>query len=206
MRRIGHRGARGHAPDNTVASFLKALELGCDEVETDVWAVDGRLVISHDRPASPAGLLGLDDVLDLCKGRMGVNVEIKCDTSDAFARESGTAVGRHIAARGDDGVYVSSFWWDTLEAVRTVAPRVRRAYLFSSSPARAALLALARSTGLWGLHPNKAYATPELVSDAHAAKLAVQVWTVNDPAEIARFVELGVDGICSDYPERVPRA
>src|SRR5688572_24225222 len=51
MRRIGHRGAMGHAPENTIDSFKKALELGCDEVETDVWLTqDGRLLISHDRP------------------------------------------------------------------------------------------------------------------------------------------------------------
>src|SRR5438132_6046692 len=51
VRRIGHRGAKGHSPENTIESFAKALELGCDEIETDVWlADDGRLLISHDRP------------------------------------------------------------------------------------------------------------------------------------------------------------
>lgn len=205
MRRIGHRGARGHAPDNTIASFQKALDLGCDEVETDVWCIDGTLVITHDRPSGTDGLLRLDDVLDFCKGRMGVNVEIKCDRTIAFSRESGSAVGGHLARRGDGGVYVSSFWWDALEAVRDSAPSVRRAYLFSSSPEQISLIASARASGLWGLHPNKTYATPELVRAAHDAGLVLQVWTVNDPDEIARFVALGVDGICSDYPERIPK-
>ena len=204
MRRIGHRGARGHAPDNTIASFQKALDLGCDEVETDVWHIDGALVISHDRPAATTGLLGLDDVLDFCRGRMGVNVEIKCERSESAARASGGAVGRRLAERADDAAYVSSFWWDALEGVREVAPRVRRAYLFSSSPERSSLIATARAARLWGLHPNKTYATPELVRAAHDARLAVQVWTVNEPAEIARFVALEVDGICSDFPERIP--
>jgi glycerophosphoryl diester phosphodiesterase len=205
VRRIGHRGARGHAPDNTIESFQKALDLGCDEVETDVWSLDGRLVIAHDRPASTADLLSLDDVLDFCKGRMTVNVEMKCAETDALARATGEAVARRVAARRDDDVYVSSFWWPALEAAARVAPSVRRAYIFSSSPERTSLVAAAKAIGLWALHPNKTYATPELIGAAHDAGIAVQPWTVNDPAEIAHLAALGVDGICSDYPERVPR-
>ena len=65
MRRIGHRGAKGHAPDNTIASFQKAIDLACDEVETDVWLMPrGSLVIAHDRPETNDGLLELDQVLD----------------------------------------------------------------------------------------------------------------------------------------------
>jgi glycerophosphoryl diester phosphodiesterase len=47
--------------------------------------------------------------------------------------------------------------------------------------------------------------TPELVSDAHAIHLRINVWTVNDPAEIDRFAALGVDGIMSNWPERIPK-
>lgn len=206
MRRIGHRGARGHAPDNTIESFEKALALGCDEVETDVWLMpDASLLISHDRPSSPDGLLSLDDVLDFCRGRMGVNVELKCEGSDASAYETGAAVGAHLAARRDDSVYVSSFWWPALEGVRASALGVRRAYLFASSPPRPALIAEARAVRLWGLHPNRAYVTADLIRDAHAGGLAVQAWTVNDAQEIARFAGWGIDGIMSDFPERIPK-
>src|SRR2546426_12785946 len=77
VRRIGHRGAMGHTPENTMDSFRKALDLGCDEVETDVWlAADGRLLVSHDPPQRDAGLM-LEEVLAFCRGRMGVNVELK---------------------------------------------------------------------------------------------------------------------------------
>ena len=205
MRRIGHRGARGYAPDNTVASFMKALELGCDEVETDVWLIDRQLVIAHDRPSSSHGLLTLDEVLDLCLGRMGVNVELKAEGSVAMARDTGARAADVIAARADGSVYLSSFWWSALEAARDVAPHVRRAYIYSSSPRPASLIADAKVLELWALHPNRAYVTVELVAAAHAASLAVQPWTVNDRAEIARFREWGVDGIMSDYPDRVPR-
>lgn len=205
MRRIGHRGARGHAPDNTIASFEKALELGCDEVETDVWVMGDRLVIAHDQPASTAGLLTLDEVLDFCRGRMGVNVELKCEGSDANARATGERVAARIAERRDGTVYVSSFWWPALESARDVAPGVRRAYIYASAPRTRTLLADARAAELWALHPNRGYVTRELVAAAHDAGLAVQVWTVNDPAEIERFASCGVDGIMSDFPERVPK-
>jgi hypothetical protein len=102
MRRIGHRGAKGHAPDNTIESFQKALDLGCDEVETDVWLMlDGAFVIAHDRPATSAGALKLDDVLDFCRGRMGVNVELKCEYSETLAHETGSRIGAHLARRAD---------------------------------------------------------------------------------------------------------
>ncbi|HEV2011794.1 MAG TPA: glycerophosphodiester phosphodiesterase [Candidatus Limnocylindria bacterium] len=205
MRRIGHRGAMGHVPENTVASFEKAIALGCDEVETDVWlAEDGRLVISHDRPAGGADLT-LDQVLDLCHGRVGVNVELKCEADESRAAETGARAASRIAERSDPDVYVSSFWWPALAAARDAAPAVRRAFVFSDSPDRAALIASARSLGLWALHPDRAYVTRELVAAAHAAGLRVNAWTVNDQDEIAAFAAFGVDGIMSNWPERVPK-
>jgi glycerophosphoryl diester phosphodiesterase len=194
----------GHAPENTVASFEKAIALGCDEVETDVWlADDGRLLVSHDRPADTA--LALDAVLDLCRGRVGVNVELKAERDDARAGETGRRVATRLAERADPDAYVSSFWWSALEGARAAAPAVRRAFVFSDSPDRAALVASARAIGLWALHPNRAYVTRELVDAAHAAGLRVNAWTVNDADEIAVFGALGVDGIMSNWPERIPK-
>ncbi|HLZ48771.1 MAG TPA: glycerophosphodiester phosphodiesterase [Candidatus Limnocylindria bacterium] len=194
----------GHAPENTVASFEKAIALGCDEIETDVWlAGDGRLLISHDRPTDAA--LTLDAVLDLCRGRVGVNVELKAERDDARAGETGRRVATRLAERADPDAYVSSFWWSALEGARAAAPAVRRAFVFSDSPDRAALVASARALGLWALHPNRAYVTRELVDAAHAAGLRVNAWTVNDADEIAAFGALGVDGIMSNWPERIPK-
>lgn len=205
MRRMGHRGAMGHAPENTIASFQKAIDLGCDEVETDVWLAGDRFVISHDRPSGGGGGLSLDEVLDFCRGRMGVNVELKCEADEAQASATGDRVARHLAARADPEVSISSFWWPALVAARSAAPAVRRAFLFNDAPDRPTLLASAASLELYALHPNRAYVTAEFVADAHAAGLKVHPWTVNDPAEIARFAGFGVDGIMSDYPERIPK-
>ena len=205
MRRIGHRGAMGHAPENTIASFEAALALGCDEVETDIWlAGDGRLVISHDPPTA-AATIDLATILDLCRGRMSVNVELKCAGSDAHAVNTGRTVGAYLASRGDPEVYVSSFWWPALAAARAVAPGVRRAVLYCGSPDRDALFASARSLELWALHPEYPYVTPELVEAAHSAGLRLNTWTVNDPRQIAAFAAWGVDGVMSNYPERIPK-
>jgi glycerophosphoryl diester phosphodiesterase len=195
----------GHERENTAAAFEKAIALGCDEVETDVWlAADGRLVISHDRPAGGAELT-LDQVLDLCHGRVGVNVELKCEGDESRAADTGARVARRVAERSDPDVYVSSFWWSALVSARDAAPTVRRAFVFSDSPDRAALIASATSLGLWALHPNRAYVTRELVAAAHAVGLRVNAWTVNDQNEIAAFAALGVDGIMSNWPERIPK-
>ena len=194
----------GHEPENTVASFEKAIALGCDEVETDVWlAEDGRLLVSHDRPAGGEALT-LDAMLDLCRGRVGVNVELKA-ADDAGAAETGRRVATRLAERTDPDAYVSSFWWSALEAARDAAPAVRRAFVFDSPPDLDALIASARTLGLWALHPDRTLVTPELVEAAHAAGLQVNVWTVNDADEIAALDALGVDGIMSNWPERVPK-
>lgn len=194
----------GHAPENTIASFQKALDLGCDEVETDVWLTGDGFVISHDRPAAGTGL-SLDTVLDFCRGRMSVNVELKCDPDESQAARTGDRVARHLAARSDPDLSVSTFWWPALVAARDGAPGIRRSFLFNDCPDRAALLGSAASLALFALHPNRGFVTAELVADAHRAGLKVHPWTVNDPAEIATFVRLGVDGMMSDYPERIPK-
>ena len=196
----------GHVTENTIGSFEKAIALGCDELETDVWLMEaGALVISHDRPPADAALLSLADVLDLCRGRIAVNVELKSDRDDGRAQRTGMAAASLIAERSGSDAYVSSFWWSALEGAREAAPAVRRAFVFSDSPDPVALIASARELGLWALHPNRAYVTPELVAAAHAAGLRVNAWTVNEPAEIAAFAALGVDGIMSNWPERIPK-
>jgi glycerophosphoryl diester phosphodiesterase len=195
----------GHAPENTIASFQKALDLACDEVEADVWLTqDARLLVTHDRPTAKT-TLSLDELLDFCRGRMGVNVELKCEKDEKRARETGAAVAAVLAARGRGDFYVSSFWWSALEGARSAAPAIRRAFIYSDSPDRAALFASAKALELWALHPERTYVTQELVRAAHGASLRVNTWTVNEPKEITTFRNWSVDGIMSDFPERVPK-
>lgn len=194
----------GHAPENTIASFEKAIALGCDEVETDVWLIGSRIVVAHDEPGSIEGLLSLDDVLRTCKTRVTVNVEMKSTGSEAAAHAAGLAVASLLADRGADA-YVSSFWWSALRGARDGASSVRRAYIYSGAPDVAALIKGAQELGLSAVHPSHRYLTPELVAAAHAARLRVNAWTVNDPGRIAELARMGVDGIASDFPELVPK-
>ena len=203
-RRIGHRGARGHGAENTLASFERAIELGCDEIETDVWLTDRGLVVSHDPPGRAAGSLNLDDALDACAGRVALNVEVKALRDETKAYSAGARVATAITLRNADA-YVSSFWWPALTGARDHEPRVRRAYIYASYAEVDVLVARATAAGLWALHPNLAYVTLELVATAHAAGLKVNAWTANDPADIAALMGACVDGICSDFPERVPK-
>ena len=202
-RRIGHRGARGHVAENTLASFERAIELGCDEIETDVWLTDRGLIVSHDPPAGSASLT-LDEALDACAGRVVLNVEVKALRDEANAYGAGARVASLIAERGADA-YVSSFWWPALDGARDHAATVRRAYIYASYAEVDVLVARARTAGLWALHPNHTYVTLELVAQAHAAGLVVNAWTANEAEDIAALMAAGVDGICSDYPERVPK-
>ena len=202
-RRIGHRGARGHVAENTLASFERAVELGCDEIETDVWLTDRGLIVSHDPPDRSARLT-LDAALDACAGRVTLNVEVKALRDEANAYRAGARVASAIAGRAADA-YVSSFWWPALAGAGEHGPSVRRAYIYASYAEVDVLVARALAAGLWALHPNQAYVTLELVAKAHAAGLAVNAWTANEPSDIAALMAAGVDGICSDFPERVPK-
>jgi glycerophosphoryl diester phosphodiesterase len=192
----------GYAPENTIESYERAIALGCDEIETDVWLHGGRLLVSHDQP-TPDTLLTLDEALETCRGRATLNVELKAQRDAEAARETGRHAARLIAERATDA-YVSSFWWPALDGARKAAPAVRRAFIYSAYFEVDVLVDRAVRAGLWALHPRHDYVTVELVRAAHAAGLQVNCWTVNDE-DIAALIALGVDGIASDFPDRVPK-
>ena len=220
---IGHRGAMGHAPENTLLSFRKALELGVQCVEGDVYYVDDRLMVIHDdrleRTTNGSGYLGdhdfdtlrsldagegeriptLEEVFETVDLRAGVNIELK---------GSGTAgpVVDFIAARRKDGwrddlILVSSFNHTELEAVHRMDPQIKLGLLIAGPPADAAALAVA--LGAYSIHLSLKYIDREFIVHAHSRNLKVFVFTVNEPEDIRRMGALGVDGVFTNYPERV---
>jgi len=279
----GHRGARGLAPENTLAAFKRALEIGVTTLETDMAVTrDDVVVISHEPalypplvrldgawlkepgppirtltlaelrrydvgradPATPYGknfpeqqaadgqrFPTLDEVLALAKAAgVRVNVETKITpTSGAtvvdpekFAR----LVVEGIAAAGmEKRATVQSFDWRTLAAVRRMNPAIETVCLTNEggsfdtvaprdgvpSPWFAGLKlddhggsvpALAAAAGCAAWSPNFPALTRERLADAKARKLQVVPWTVNQPADMARLVDWGVDGLITDYPDR----
>lgn len=237
MQRLGHRGAMGYCPENSLASFTKALELGCDGVELDVWLTrDEKLVVRHD------GLLRLttdstgwipdmlaeevraarctfggvvttehvpmlDDVLDLCAGKVQVNVEIKAPPSLDAIRKSGHVAAQTVARRNikNDEVVLSSFWLPALDGACESEPKLLRALIIDSYIGAAELVKLALAHGLYALNVGKGHIEPELLEAAHKAGLRVHAWTVNEPEDVTLLTQMGVDGLLSNYPDRVTK-
>jgi len=221
---FGHRGARGHAPENTVRSVRKALELGADGVEVDVQFAGGQLVVIHDDTLdrttnghgrlvkqSFAYLRSLDagsgeriptlaEIFDAVNRRAVINVELKgAHTAAPVSALIAEYVNRH--GWSYDDFLVSSFDHARIREAKQWCPGIRIGALIMKTPR--GLAKFADALDAWSLHAGRRCVTPKLVADAHRRGLKVFVFTINQPGEIARMKTLGVDGVFSDFPERV---
>jgi glycerophosphoryl diester phosphodiesterase len=204
---IGHRGAAGRFAENTLAAFEGALALGADWVELDVRrTADAVLAVHHDDRLADgraiAELFARDlpaqvpDLLAalLASAGMGVNVEVKPHDDVQVA----DAVVDVVRAWGGD-VLVSSFQPELVDRVRQIADDVPTALLLYVDPA-AAIDACA-AAGHVALHPWDPTVDAELVERCHAAGLAINVWTVDDPDRMRELTAIGVDGIVTNVPD-----
>jgi glycerophosphoryl diester phosphodiesterase len=209
MLKIGHRGAAGHAPENTLASIEKAIELGADVVEIDIRrSLDGHLMVMHDaRVDRTTGYRGyvheltrddmhgvptLADVVETVDGRAAIMIELKVRDIVAEA----------LSAAGSHPIYLASFFHSELLRARLMSPSTRTIALIDGvpvSPAAFAQEAQATHAG-FGFDSLE----PELLESLHAAGIQIFTWTVDDPRDIVRAASLGVDGIISNYPDRLP--
>jgi glycerophosphoryl diester phosphodiesterase len=221
---IGHKGAAGLAPENSLAAFRVAREVGADGVELDVRRTsDGALAVHHDATLAdgrmlldvpvgelPDGMATLPAALDACEGLALVNVEIKnwpldgdFDESLGIADTVVEALGARPAAERERYV-VSCFHLATVDRVRELAPDLVTAWLVGivGSDDGAQVIAEAVDHGHRALHPHHALVTPALVERAHDEELAVNAWTCNEPDRIRWLSEeAGVDGIVTDVPD-----
>lgn len=223
---IGHRGACAHAPENTLASFAMAAELGCAMVEFDVrLSADGVPVVFHDdsvnRCTDGRGAVGqmtlerlkrldagggqtiptLAEVLALCAARgLRVNMEIKPDRGAGAATAHAALT---VARAGWDGPppLVSSFDRDALAAARELAPGWRRALLVERVPAD--WPALVRRFDCAALAAHHRALPRATVVQLHAAGLMVLAYTVNRPGRARRLWGRGVDAVFCDAPGRL---
>jgi glycerophosphoryl diester phosphodiesterase len=219
---LAHRGASRRERENTLAAFRTARELGAPWVEFDVrLAADGTLVVHHD-PEYPDGRAValtpggqrpdhvplLAEALAACAG-MRVNVEIKNSADEAGFDPTWRVAGATADAIGDAGwrdrVLVSCFDRPTLTAVRAADPGLPTALLTSAVPVDAAerdrWLAGLAADGHVALHPWWPLVDADVVAACHRHGLAVNVWTCDDPAAMARLAGWGVDGICTNVPD-----
>jgi len=211
---IAHRGAPGRR-ENTLAGFRDGIANGADWIELDVHLTADKAVAVHHDFTLGGRLLArmtlteareraarrrfelptLEEVFTAVPGHIGVNVEIK-------APGIGAAVLHELVQRrAVDRTLVSSFDWPTVRALASRKPRVRTG-LLADSPVRDAAgeLRRARADTLVVKHR---LATARLVEEVHSAGFQVLVWTVNRPKDLRRMIALGVDGIITDYPERM---
>jgi glycerophosphoryl diester phosphodiesterase len=137
----------------------------------------------------------LDEVFELAHGRMGVNVELKVA---GIEREVAQIMRAH-GALGDS--MVSSFDWDSLRTMRAVDPAVRVGVLAERRAEK--MLSAAKELGAYAVNPRHDMADEGLCRAAHEAGLCVLVWTVDDPARMRRLIADGVDGIMTNFPERL---
>ena len=205
---IAHRGASADAPQNTPSAFALAESQGADGVELDVrHASDGTLVVVHD-PLPPTvdrdatGQVDLRTALAAMSARMLVNVEIKNLASDGGSDPTMAVVEEVIGELSSAGEtsrwLVSSFSPATIDACRTAAPDISVALLAARIDDER--LARAAACGYSAVHPHESTVDGALVDRCHAAGLAVNTWTVNDPERIVELARLGVDGVVTDMP------
>jgi glycerophosphoryl diester phosphodiesterase len=217
---LAHRGASRQAPENTVAAFARARALGADGVELDVRrSADGVLIVHHDAIADPVGPLveqpfaairaarpaipTLAEALDACAGML-VNVEVKCLPweADADPEQVVARAAVDLIRERDAHVVVSSFDLGTVDAVRAYAPELRTGFLVHQLDLPVAA-ALALEHGHAWLHPDVTSTLADLdsVALAHELGLQVDVWTVDDPAQLRTLAEAGVDAIITNAPD-----
>ena len=220
---IGHRGAMGHEPENTLLSIRKALELGVDGIEIDVYNVEDRLIVIHDRALDRTtdGNGYLEDKsfaylrsLDAGKGEQIPTLQEVFDTVDRQAfinielKGSNTAqltvkLIQEYFRRGwsEENFVVSSFDHYQLERVKSIEPKIQTGALIYGLPWK--YRENARQIGANILIASLDYVSSNLVAAAHRESLSVWIYTVNRIRDIERMRDLQIDGIFTNYPERV---
>jgi glycerophosphoryl diester phosphodiesterase len=192
---IAHRGASWDEPENTIAAFRRAIELGADYVELDVHAApDGTLVVVHDRPDGRTGLPTLEEALDTLSGRVGIMLDLK----QAYRTRRHDLLRRALALV-DDGALLAAFEGRVLEEAHRLRPALRIVQHVANVPlARAARYA-------WAVGFCDARATAAAFAHARRLSLETLVYTVNEPQRMTELAALGATAIVSDRPDLLRR-
>jgi glycerophosphoryl diester phosphodiesterase len=238
---IGHRGASGHAPEHTFASWDRALELGVDYIEQDLQMTrDGVLVVMHDatldRTTSGRGAVSdhtFEEIRQLDAGswfdprfqgqrvpslrevflrygdRVNYYIETKTPESAPGMEEKLLALLDEFRLRAgavsDWQVLIQSFSSASLRLMKSLNAGLPLIQLiekeYSSADIRARLPEI-REYAV-GIGPARTSVDAALVDAAHAHDLVIHPYTVNETTEMQRLIDVGVDGMFTDYPDRL---
>ncbi|PIB38244.1 glycerophosphodiester phosphodiesterase [Maribacter sp. 4G9] len=222
---IGHRGAMGHETENTLASVQKAMDLGVDMIEIDVFKIQsGEIVVFHDETVDELTngpgkieeynifdlsklivngghkIPMLQDVLKLIDNKVALNIELK---GDKTADKVNYIMNYYIEKKGwsPENFIISSFKWDELREMRKLNPTVQIAVLTEDNPVDA--IPVAKEVNAVAINPYYKNLDMESAKKIRKAGFKINVWTVNEDFDIDAMKKIGVDGIITNYPERV---
>ena len=219
MLNIAHRGARAFELENTLLSFEKAIDLNADGIELDVHlSSDGVIMVIHDgnidRTTSGKGFVNqytalelkelgiptLIDVLELINRSCFVNIELKGIGTTKPVIE---LITHYILKKTWNyaDFLISSFDWKMLQEVQLLNPKIRIGVLTEESVEEA--LAFAKKLKAYSIHPDYRLLTKENVVLMQENGLKVFPWTVNSIEDIQKIKSFNVNGIISDFPDRI---
>jgi glycerophosphoryl diester phosphodiesterase len=224
-----HRGASGHAPENTLAAIRLAMETGAEMCELDVQqTADDQLVVVHDdaldRTTNGKGnvwemtlaelqqcdagswfdprfagekLPALEAVIALVRGKMQLNIEAKIHDHE---RNVASLILETLKREGfEEECVVTSFDHKVVDEIKTLAPELTVGYIFGWREFSAEVF----SGKVELLSAHYSLADAAFLERARAAGKKVHVWTVNDQWLMRRMIEMRVDGIITNYPDRL---
>lgn len=221
---VGHRGAAGHEPENTLRSFRRAIELGADWIELDVrMSKDGVLMVMHDetvdRTTDGTGEVAmltlnelkrldagkgekipmLQEVIDLAKGKAKIDIEIK---NKGIERDVVDIIDRNGIVRK---CMVSSFKPDIIKKVKELNEDIKTAVITSKVPEDKAgyVDSIMKETGADAIMASKKVTDAVLVSIVHKKGLEIGIWNADTPAEIRLYADMSPDYLCSNYPDLI---
>ena len=224
---IGHRGAKGYIAENTYESISKAIELGVDGIEIDVFkCASGELVLFHDKNlkelTGESGLTEnltikeleqflvqgkykiptLKDVLTRIEKPLFVNIELKgLNTAQATSK-----IIKDLSKNTSwslEHFIVSSFNWNELEQFRSIDKNTPVGVLVSKSMSINEAIEFGKKINAQAIHPNFKLLNEKTVKKIKNNGFKIYTWTVNDKDDINFMKKLKVDGIISDYPDRI---
>ena len=231
FRIIAHRGASGHAPENTLAAFQKGLELGANMLELDIhMSRDGELVVIHDptldRTTNGAGYIKNHSVKELKQfdaskrfdNYWGEQIPILQEVFDLAKKRTTFAIEIkngpilypeiekklvRLIEKNDlvDDALVIAFYHPSLKTIKQLNPDISTGVLYSGG-----LLepwTVAETVGANALHPKYEYTMVDVITEAQKRDYLVHPWTINSTPEIEQWLKYGVDGITSDFPDSI---